>query len=528
MNPRRHALAIALWLGACHGHDHAEEAAGDHDHDHGHGGHGDENELPGQSVTMWTDHNELFMEYAPLIVGRESAFAAHVSRIPTFKAALEGKVSVSIQQADGKTIVAEVTAPRSPGIFRPVLTPTTAGKCKMTVTIERGGATDVLAIEACEVHASVDAAKTALGDEEEVAGRVTYLKEQAWKTEFATAAVGETELQPSVRASGEIRAVSGKEARLTAPTTGRVQLADPAPVLGMAVAAGQVLARIAPRLEAGDRAGLAAEHQASRAELAAAEAELARAERLLADRAIPDKQVEEARTRVAVARARASGASGRLAQYTSGASGNPRSGQGAFQLRAPVAGTLVEVSATSGQTIEEGAPVFVVIDLSRVWLEARVFEADIPKVEQARTAWFTIDGYDRPFTIDDSNGVLITVGKVIDPRTRTVPVVFELANPEQRLRIGQFARVWIATGAPVRALAVPESAIVEDAGKSVAYVQVEGESFERRPLTLGIRSRGWVEVKEGLAAGEHVVTTGAYEIKLASAAGSVPAHGHAH
>jgi multidrug efflux pump subunit AcrA (membrane-fusion protein) len=109
-----------------------------------------------------------------------------------------------------------------------------------------------------------------------------------------------------------------------------------------------------------------------------------------------------------------------------------------------------------------------------------------------------------------------------------VPVIFELANTDRRLRIGQFAKAQIATGAPIRAIAIPESAIVDEAGKAVAYVQIEGESFERRPLALGTRSQGWVEVKEGVTAGDHVVIRGAYEIKLASAAGSIPAHGHAH
>jgi cobalt-zinc-cadmium efflux system membrane fusion protein len=70
--------------------------------------------------------------------------------------------------------------------------------------------------------------------------------------------------------------------------------------------------------------------------------------------------------------------------------------------------------------------------------------------------------------------------------------------------------------------------VVEDAGKPTTYVMVEGEAFERRPLALGIRSSGWVEVKEGVAAGERVVTRGGYEIKLAAASGVIPAHGHAH
>jgi membrane fusion protein, heavy metal efflux system len=77
-------------------------------------------------------------------------------------------------------------------------------------------------------------------------------------------------------------------------------------------------------------------------------------------------------------------------------------------------------------------------------------------------------------------------------------------------------------------LAIPQTAIVDDAGRKVAYVQLEGEAFERRLVTLGMQSGGWVEVTSGLARGERVVTRGAYEIKLAAASGAVPGHGHAH
>jgi membrane fusion protein, heavy metal efflux system len=199
-----------------------------------------------------------------------------------------------------------------------------------------------------------------------------------------------------------------------------------------------------------------------------------------------------------------------------------------FQVRAPADGTLVSIDAASGQGVEEGQKLFTVIDLGRVWLVAKVYEADVPRVESARSAWFTIDGYEQPFTVDASNGKLITVGRVIDPQTRTVPVIFELDNTAGKLRIGNFAKTTIATGARRKALAIPDLAIVEDGGRSVAFVMVEGESFERRPLRLGIRSGGWTEVLEGVNAGERVVTKGAYEVKLASASGAVPAHGHAH
>lgn len=500
----------------------------DHGHDHGggddHHAH-DADELPGQSVTLWATRTELFMEYPPLVVGRESRFAAHLTELsmPSNKAVTTGKVTLTLTYADGTKVAATAEEPSSPGIFRPVIKPERAGPCQLHMAVEGTQLTEAFAVGGCVVFADEAAARTALGEEEETPGRIVYLKEQAWKTDFATVAVAERDLQDGVRANGEIRAVAGRDARVSAPISGRVTLAEPTPLIGMPVTKGQLLATIAPRLVAGgDRASLAAEVAAQGAEVDAARAELARAERLVADQAAPSKAVDEARTRLQIADARLKGARGRLAQYDAGSGGRP------LQARAPIDGTLVALEVTSGENVEEGQLLLSVIDLERVWLVAKVFEPDVPRVEGARAAWFTIEGYDEPFAVDEQNGKLVTIGRVIDPRTRTTPVIFELANPAGRLRIGNFTKVVIATGAPRRALAIPERAIVDDGGKSVAYVMVEGESFERRPLRLGVRSNGWVEVVDGVAAGERVVTAGAYDIKLSAASGSVPAHGHAH
>jgi membrane fusion protein, heavy metal efflux system len=508
----------------------ASSAGCKHDHGHAGGGHphgGEAEELPAQSVTVWAERTELFAEYAPLIVGRESRFAAHVTELPSFKAVTAGTVTLTLTYGDGEVLVAKVEAPSNPGIFRPALTPDRAGSCELSLAVTGPQLTESFRVGPCEVHPDQPAARKALGAEDEPAGRISYLKEQQWKTDFATQPVAEQELQDGIAATGEIQPVAGREARLTAPATGRVVLGAPAPMLGMAVAKGQVLGSVSPRLGAGaDRATMVGERAAAGAELDAARADLARAERLVADQAAPGMMVDEARTRVRVAEARLAGAGGRLAQYDASASGS--GGGRVFQLRSPIAGTLVALDAASGQSVEEGQPLFQVIDLGRVWLLARVFEPDAPRVQDARTAWFTVEGYDAPFTVNDTNARLVTVGRVIDPRTRTVPVIFELDNRDGRLRIGNFAKVVIATGEPRRALAIPASAIVDDAGQPVAYVMVEGESFERRPLRVGIRSGTWVEVTDGVAAGERVVTRGAYDVKLSAASGAVPGHGHVH
>lgn len=516
-------VPLSLWAAACggeHGHEqrgHAEAAP---------------DELPGQSVTVWAARTELFMEHKPLIVGRETGFAAHVTEMPSFGAVTAGSVTLTVKSANGAPLVGRVDAPTSPGIFRPQITPTVAGPCTMEMEVKGAQLTERFEVGPCEIFADEAAARKALGAEEEPAGRISFLKEQQWKTEFATAPVAPLPLQPELRAVGEIRAVPGREVRITATASGRLQFLEAAPVIGTKVEAGQLLATIALRGTMGrDAPTLDADVLVARADLDAAQAQLGRAQRLLAEGAGTQRAVEEASARVKVARAALGGASGRQNQFRAATAGTQRDGDAnlvRLEIRAPIAGTLVAVEVASGQSVEEGAALFTVIDLSRIWIVAQVFEPDIPAIAQSMTARFQVEGYREPFVIDASNGRRVTVGHVVDPETRTVDVIFERDNPEERLRIGQFVKVAMAVDAPRNVLAIPESAIIDEAGRPIAYVMVEGESFERRPLGLGIRAGGQVEVLAGLAAGEHVVTVGGYEIKLTAASGIIPAHGHAH
>lgn len=526
---RAGALVVIAAFGAtgCKGHGREPGHGHGHDDEGGHPG----AEAPARAITVWTEKAELFIEHPALIAGQEVGFAAHVTRLPTGKPLTAGTVTVAVKMADGTALAGRADKPLRAGIFRPTIKPPRPGKCEMSVSVAGPQLEDRFAVAGCQVFADLKSAVAALGQEGEGgAARISFLKEQQWTTDFATVRVAERALQPSVAANGEIRPAAGKAGRLSAPASGVVTFPSPPPVLGMAVKKGQLLAALVPRLTSdGDRPSLEAELNAARAELDAAEAQKSRAERLFGVEAIPERQLDEARTRELTARARLSAASGRLAQFRAGAAGAAAGAiaRNALQVRAPLAGTLVSVTVTSGQTVSAGDPLFEVIDLRRVWLEARVFEPDIPRVDHARSGWFTLEGYDEPFGIDEG-ARLVTVGRVVDPRSRTVPVIFELANPDEKLRIGQFAKVHIATGAPVNAPAIPESALVEEGGKSFAFVQVEGEAFERRSLVAGVRSRGWVQVMEGITPGERVVTRGAYEVKLAAASGAIPAHGHAH
>ncbi len=113
-------------------------------------------------------------------------------------------------------------------------------------------------------------------------------------------------------------------------------------------------------------------------------------------------------------------------------------------------------------------------------------------------------------------------------QTRTVPVVFEVGSAEGPFTFGQLAQATVPIGGVTNGLAVPNSAILDDNGTAVAYVQTGGETFVRRALTLGARDGTRTRVLAGLNLGERVVTVGAYQVRLASLSGGDFAGGHSH
>jgi cobalt-zinc-cadmium efflux system membrane fusion protein len=96
------------------------------------------------------------------------------------------------------------------------------------------------------------------------------------------------------------------------------------------------------------------------------------------------------------------------------------------------------------------------------------------------------------------------------------------------LRPGQRIQGRLRTGYVENRLALPASAVVNEGGQNVVYVQVDGEAFERRPVQLGLRSGNFVAITGDVKAGERVVTEGAAAVRAAAATPGAFGHGHAH
>ncbi len=522
MNKTLIATLCAAFLYGCGDHEQAKDgghapAATAAKSEAGHG-------AGGEKLTHFSERTELFVEFPRLVVGEKSAFAAHLSRLADFRAVTAGQVSVRLT-GDGKPDeVFVVNGPTQPGIFRPEALPKHAGDRELAIEVRTPEFTVVHELGPVTVYPD---RKTAEADpvphDDEGIG---FTKEQQWKVDFATAEVVTRPIRAGIKATGVLRARPDGEALLTAIAAGQIQPAGVFPSLGQSVRKGQVLAYLVPRLGGEtDIATLRTATSKAKVEHDLARQELTRLESLYTQEAVPEKRVLAARAASALAKAELDTAQQRLGQY--GGAG------GGIALKAPVAGVVADVRVSPGAYAEAGAPLFHIVDRSRLWLELRVPESDVVRLANPSGVSFRVAGDERGIEIvPGKNGRLVAVGGVVDTVTRTVPVVFEFSPGVRPLPIGMAVQAQVFAGGTrevvANPVAIPASSVLDEGGLSVVFVQLGGESFERRQVHLGAREGDWVEVLDGLTPGSRVVSRGAYLVKLASTGTAQIGHGHAH
>jgi RND family efflux transporter MFP subunit len=482
-------------------------------------------ELPTLSVSHWTDRTELFMEHPPLVAGSTARMAVHVTTLADFRPLNEGRPSIEMRGSDGKVTTLQGSAPLRPGAFRVEGKIPAAGQYTWGVRVQAGSLNDFHDLGPITVFASEQAAWSAPAVPEGPPA-IAYLKEQQWVTDFATVVVRPERVRASIRATATVVATAGGEAAVTAPSSGRL-MATRLPAIGDNVSQGALLARFEPRLASlEDRSLLVQQIVEARAAVEAAEAEHRRAERLLAERAVPARRVEDATRALTVARGQLAAAEARLAQRDQVLrSGGAGVGEHAFELRAPITGTVVAVTATPGAAYEEGAELFRIVRTNPVVIEAHLPASSAVFRGQITGLAVEVPGRAEPFAL---RVLRQSSAATVDPRSRAVVLRFEVENPGRQLLIGQAGSVLLFTRETVDTPVVPPGALLHEAGRAYLFVQVEGEGFERRMVQLGARDGDRIAVVAGLKSGDRVVTRGAYDIQLASAAKGLPAEGHVH
>jgi len=289
------------------------------------------------------------------------------------------------------------------------------------------------------------------------------------------------------------------------------QIAEVRVKLGDQVKKGQPLA-VLESVELGEaNAGV----RSAKAAVSVAEDNLARQRQLLDAGVGAQKNFVQADGELRKAKAMLSAAQARAGIY---------GGAGGGVVKSPLDGTVIERHATAGEVASPERPLFVVGDVSRVWVVGRVYEKDVGAVRTCMRATTRLQAYpERSWT-----GEIDFVSAVLDEATRSAEVRMTLANADGLLKPGLFGTILLAGSDAGRApVVVPESAVQELDGKTVVFVPAEEpNAFAARAVVTGARADGWVELLSGLGENEKLVVQGAFTLKSAALASEL-GEGHA-
>jgi len=535
------------------------------------GGHAHGGDEPSVKTTLWANQVDIFLERPYAVAGKAIEPLFHVTVIKNGSPVTEGSLTFKATGPEQSTVEIRLDKPTRAGIFIPSMTFPKAGTYQAKITVESPqveGGGETIELPPVVVYGSPDEALAAAkaAPEENAADAISFLKEQQWRVGLITAPAENKDLVERLVVPGRVIVPSGSGAIISPPVTGKAVPPEGKgfPKVGEKVEKGQVLALVEPSVAGAEAVQLVAnqaqlqtldadlavkqleiETKVRTAELALKRAQdtLERRRKLTEDGITAGKELLTAEHEVRLVQAELNGlrqvvqpyvdARERLAKVlgrmkASGDVGDQRDDM-RVTLRSPISGTIVEASVTSGELINNSRKLFHVVNLDTLWIEANVSEYDLARVRQAPGASYRLAAYpDRILPILSGGGRLIDVGAIVDPDTRTLPIRYEVPNPDGTLRVGMFADLLVETNRRQTALAVPKDAVVDEAGEVVVYVQRGGETFERRRVEVGIRDANQVEIRSGLAAGDRVATKGAYTIRLSTMSSAIPAHGHAH
>ncbi|ACB77702.1 efflux RND transporter periplasmic adaptor subunit [Opitutus terrae] len=186
-----------------------------------------------------------------------------------------------------------------------------------------------------------------------------------------------------------------------------------------------------------------------------------------------------------------------------------RSGEPSRRMvfHAPTDGWVIEKMAVVGQMMKPGERIYRLADLSSVWVEAQIYEKDLPYLSSGQDATVR-SSYGPQRTFEGTVQLLLPQ---VEAQTRTATARIVLPNPEGFLRPGMFVDVNFSAQLAANAVLVPDIAVLRSGERNTVFIALDGGFFEAREIKLGARSSGnFYEVLSGLRVGDRVVTSGQF------------------
>ena len=320
------------------------------------------------------------------------------------------------------------------------------------------------------------------------------------------AAAKQERLADAISVTGKVEVNGDRIAHVSPRIPGKIVSVNAS--LGDTVASGQVLAM----LDSVELDEAMNRYRQSKAKLSLAKNNLERVNALVEKKIAARKDIHQAETDYQTTSSELHADQERLALYGLSPAGldGPDHTRQLLPVRSPIGGVITEKHAIVGELADPAKNLYIVADLSSVWVMVDINEKDLAKVRKGQEAIVKVGAF------PDLNfpGRISHIADVVDDATRTVKARIEVQNTGRKLKPEMFANVELAL--PVDAppvLAVPEEALQDLEGRKVVFVTANGTEFEPRPLELGRASGGQVEVAGGLKEGERYAVKGGFLLK---------------
>ena len=368
-------------------------------------------------------------------------------------------------------------------------------------------------------------AETGHGETGHSEGQVVHLGPDQIKAANIQVAKVEIRKETAVlEATGQLFAADDRQARVGVRVPGRITQLKAS--VGQVVKKGQTLAIVespelgrakADYVSAAAASRLARENAAREKQLferkISAEVEWRKAE---AEAVRSAAELQAAENRLHALGVSEAGLPDRVAHFTS-----------TFGAVSPIDGVVVERPVTLGEMVNPDKTLFLVMDLSEVWLLVDVFERDIGQIALGQRVKVTVAAYKE----EKFEGSVSYIGALVEPRSRAVKVRIVLANPSNKLKPGMFARVSLADtkGDEHEHLFVPVAAVQRTETGTIVFVPGdEPGEYVPRSVKTGHEAGHSVAIESGLTAGDQVVVSGSFILKSELGKASLGESGHSH
>ncbi len=494
-------VLLMLILVACsktkfESHDHS---AGEHEA-HGHGG----GEIENIRFTVFSAKHELFAEMTPLIIGKESEFVVHFTKLSDFKPITKGSLEIILSGSCNEII--KVKAITREGIFITSYSAKKIGSVEIEFIYSEGGIKDTIRVPTQKCYRTLDEAKK---NEKPSENGISFLKEESWKIDFSLMHIIPSNFSETIKATGKIINNPADEIIITATTSGVVEILDNTLTPGKQVSSGSKLFSIKSGSLREDNMELKYAQAKSNFERAKKENE--RITELYKSKITSEREYLDSKASFENAEAI-------FKNYSQSSEGKK------VIIKTSKGGYLKKLMINSGQFVEAGTPLAVISNNKKMMIQVDIPSKEFSKLSSIKDANFVIDN--KTINIKELNGK-VSGSPISSGSSGFVTIYLQIENKLNFLP-NTFLTVYLFGNNLPNSITVPKESIWEDQGNYFVFVQKHGELFEKRQVTIkGFDGFNYL-VGSGLNQNEVIVNKGTYRVMLASKTSELPSQTHAH